>query len=59
MVNEFNHFYRRFNVDSYDCSDALEDIWIDDSESKPQMTLTAVVKVFKGLDSKKDFLLLF
>ncbi len=43
MVNEFNHFYRRFNVDSYDCRDALEDIRIDDSESKPQMTLTDVV----------------
>ncbi len=30
-------------MDSYDCSDTLEDIRIDDSESKPQMTLTDVV----------------
>lgn len=53
MVNELNDFYCRFNVDSYDCSDVLGAIQIDDSVSKPQMTLTDVVKVFKGLDIKK------
>ncbi len=52
MVNELNDFYCRFNVDSYDCSDVLGAIRIDDSVSKPQMTLTDVVKVFKGLDIK-------
>ncbi len=52
MVNELNDFYCRFNVESYDCSDALGAIRVDDSVSKPRITLTDVVKVFKGLDIK-------
>lgn len=39
-----NDFYCRFSVNSYDCSDVLGDIRIDDSVSEPQMSLTDIVK---------------
>lgn len=53
LENRLNDFYCRFDVDSYDCSDVLGAIRIDNSVSKPQISLIDVAKVFKGFDIKK------
>lgn len=46
LANELNEFDCRFDVNSYDCSDVLEAVRIDDSVSKPQISLDDVVRAF-------------